>query len=193
MYLSWTFLSILQKLGHRLSALYKTTWSEQTKDEIKQVMTVEYTSSDESSYEPDSDSEVPQLQNYKVKHLKWERARLKSVKQTLDNIYFKSLPRRIRQSLVPRVPHSQESDREMPLNGSLYLCRVSPQYQSPLWAYGKPGNPDPEPEPESGTGTGTGTGTGEINEWFKLGSMIDINTPPPFSTFLARWMTIRGD
>ena len=35
---------------------------------------------------------------------------------------------------------------------------------------------DPEPEPESGTGTGTGTGTGEINEWFKLGSMIDINT-----------------
>ena len=44
------------------------------------------------------------------------------------------------------------------------------------------------PEPESGTGTGTGTG--EINEWFKLGSMININTPP-FSAFLARWMTIR--
>ena len=126
------------------------------------------------------------------KNLKLERARLTSVKQTLDNIYFKSLPRRIRQLLVPRVPHSQESDREMPLNGSLYLCRVSPQYQSPLLrAYGKPGNLDPELEP--GSGTGTGTGTGEINEWFKLGSMIDINTPPPFSTFLARWMTIRGD
>ena len=148
MYLSWAVLSILQKLGHRLSALNKTTWSEQTKDEIKQVMTVEYTSSDESSYEPDSDSEVPQLQNYKVKHLKLERARLTSVKQTLDNIYFKSLPRRIRQLLVPRVPHSQESDREMPLNGSLYLCRVSPQYQSPLLrAYGTR---------KSGSGTGTG-------------------------------------
>lgn len=86
MYLSCAFLSILQKLGHKLSALNKTTWSEQTKDEIKQVLTVEYTSSDESSYEPDSDSEVPQLQNYKVKHLKWERARLTSVKQTLHNI-----------------------------------------------------------------------------------------------------------
>ena len=62
-------------------------------------------------------------------------------------------------------------------------------------AYGKHGNPDPdpEPEPESGTGTGTGTGTGEINEWFKLGSMIDINTPPLLSAFLARWMTIRWD
>ena len=85
------FLSILQ-LGHRLSPLHKTSWSEQTKDEIKQVMTVEYTSSDESSYEPDSDSEVLQLQSYQVKHLKWERTRLTSVKQTLDNVYLKSLP-----------------------------------------------------------------------------------------------------
>ena len=39
----------------------------------------------------------------------------------------------------------------------------------------------------------TGTGTGEINEWFKLRSMIDINTPPPFSAFLARLMMTRGD
>ena len=44
-------------------------------------------------------------------------------------------------------------------------------------------NPDPEPEPEP---------IGEINECFKLGSMIHIKTPPPFSAFLARWMTIRG-
>ena len=64
------FLSILQKLDHRLSALNKTNWSEQTKDEIKQVLSVDYTSFDESSYEPDSDYEVPQLQNYRVKHLK---------------------------------------------------------------------------------------------------------------------------
>ena len=41
--------------------------------------------------------------------------------------------------------------------------------------------------------SGTGTGNGEINEWFKLGSMIDINTPPPLAAFLARWMTIRWD
>ena len=59
-----------------------------------------------------------------------------------------------------------------------------------LWqAYEKPGNPDPEPEPEPEFGTGTG----EINECFKLGSMININTPPPFSTFLARWMMVLGD
>ena len=44
--------------------------------------------------------------------------------------------------------------------------------------------------PESGTGTGTGMG--QINECFKLGSVIRINTPPPFSTFIARWMIIRG-
>ena len=40
------------------------------------------------------------------------------------------------------------------------------------------------------SGTGTGTGIGEINECFKSGSMIHIKTPPPFSAFLARWMTI---
>ena len=132
MYLSCAFLSILQKLGHRLSALHKTTWSNQTKDKIKQVMTVEYTSSDESSYEPDSDSELPQLQSYQVKHLKWERMRLTSVKQTLDNIYLKSLPRRIRQSLVPRVSHSQESDRKIPLNVIDWAVRQSAPARRPV-------------------------------------------------------------
>ena len=69
-----------------------------------------------------------------------------------------------------------------------------PTFSSFSRAYGKHGKPDPEPEPESGTGTGTGNGTGigEINECFKLGSMIHIKTPPPFSAFLARWMMIRG-
>ena len=38
------------------------------------------------------------------------------------------------------------------------------------------------------SGSGSGTGTGQINECFKLGSVIRINTPPPVSTFLARWM-----
>lgn len=132
MYLSCAFLSILQKLGHKLSALNKTTWSEQTKDEIKQVLTVEYTSSDESSYGPDSDSEVPQLQNYKVKHLKWERARLTSVKQTLHNIWLKSLPRQIHESVIPRVPHSQESDREMPLNVRDRAARQSAPARRPV-------------------------------------------------------------
>ena len=50
--------------------------------------------------------------------------------------------------------------------------------------------------PESGIRnpeSGTGTRTGEINECFKLGSMININTTFPFSTFLARWMMVLGD
>ena len=132
MYLSCVFFVNFTEAGHRLSALSKTTWSEQTKDEIKQVLTVEYTSSDESSYEPDSDSEVPQLQNYKVKHLKWERTRLTNVKQTLDNIYLKSLPRRIRQSLVPRVPHSQESEREIPLNVIDWAVRQAAPARRPV-------------------------------------------------------------
>ena len=81
---------------------------------------------------------------------------------------------------------------------NLHGTRSSTTVMFTFWlkqrAYGKPGNPesgngteirnpDPEPEPEPESGT---------NEWFKLGSMIDINTPPPFSAFLARWMMING-
>ena len=67
-----------------------------------------------------------------MKHLKWERTRLTSVKQTLDNIYLKSFPRRIRQSLVPRVPRSQESDREMPLNVTDWAVRKSAPARRPV-------------------------------------------------------------
>ena len=35
-------------------------------------------------------------------------------------------------------------------------------------------------------------GTRQINEWFKLRNIIDINTPPPFSAFLVKWMIIYG-
>ena len=52
-----------------------------------------------------------------------------------------------------------------------YVC-----FNAVLRAYGKSGIRNPE--------------SGEINEWFKLGSMIDNNTRPPFSAFFARWMMI---
>ena len=45
-------------------------------------------------------------------------------------------------------------------------------------------------KPETGTGNGIGNGKGQINQCFKLGSMIN-NAYPPFSAFLARWMIIR--
>ena len=69
-------------------------------------------------------------------------------------------------------------------------------------AYGKAGirNPEmdpgsgirnPERDPESGIRNPV-SGTRQINERFKLRNMIDINTPPPFSAFLTRWMIIYG-
>ena len=39
-----------QKLGHRLCALENTGWTELTKNEMRQVLTLEYTSSDESFF-----------------------------------------------------------------------------------------------------------------------------------------------
>ena len=43
------------------------------------------------------------------------------------------------------------------------------------WVYGKPGNLDPDPDPDPDPAPEPAPA--EINEWFKLGSMIDINRP----------------
>ena len=56
-YLLFLFHVPSQKLAHRINALEKTTWCSETKEEVRQVLTKEYTSSHESSYECDSDRE----------------------------------------------------------------------------------------------------------------------------------------
>ena len=105
-----------QKLEHRIKALEKTTWGDQTKNEVRQVLTAEYTSSDESNYEDDSDCDGVQLTSYKVKHLPWERTKLANAKKILDEIYVKSLSARVRRSRVPRIEHPLASERDIPQN-----------------------------------------------------------------------------
>ena len=106
------YLTFLQKRDHRLTALAKTDWTPTVKDEVQEVLNLAYTSSDESSYEYDSDSERRVLASYKTKHLPWERTRLTKVKKCLDAVYEKGLTRRVRQSRVPRELHEEQSDRD---------------------------------------------------------------------------------
>ena len=110
------FLTVLQKLGHRLAALGKTGWTESTLSEVRSVLTLDYTSSDESCYECPSDSEEVQLTSYKTKRLQWERSRLTKAKKVLDLTYERTLTRRIRLSRVPRELSEEMSDREIPSN-----------------------------------------------------------------------------
>lgn len=102
------------KRDHRLAALAKIDWTPTVKDEVREVLNLAYTSSDESSYEYDSDSERRVLACYKTKHLPWERTRLTKVKKCLDAVYEKGLTRRVRQSRVPRELHEEHSDRDSP-------------------------------------------------------------------------------
>ena len=51
---------------------------------------MEYTSSDESSYECDSDREEAEVAACKVKHLSRERSKLTVAKKILDEIYLRS-------------------------------------------------------------------------------------------------------
>ena len=104
----------MQKRDHRLCALAKIDWTPAVKDEVREVLNLAYTSSDESSYEYDSNSERMVLASYKTKHLPWERTRLTKVKKSLDTVYEKGLTRRVRQSRVPRELHEEHSDRDWP-------------------------------------------------------------------------------
>ena len=108
------YLTFLQKQDHRLAALTKTDGTPTAKDEVREVLNLAYTSSDESSYEYDSDSERRVLACYKTKHLPWERTRLTKVKKCLDAVYEKGLTRRVWQSRVPRELHEEHSDRDLP-------------------------------------------------------------------------------
>ena len=100
----------MQKRDHRLAALAKTDWTPTAKDEVREVFNLAYTSSDESSYEYESDSERRVLACYKTTDLPWERTRLTKVKKCLDAVYEKGLTRRVRQSLVPRELHEEHSE-----------------------------------------------------------------------------------
>ncbi|XP_015778802.1 PREDICTED: uncharacterized protein LOC107356693 [Acropora digitifera] len=75
------------KRDHRLAALAKTDWTPTAKDEVREVLNLAYTSSDESSYEYDSDSERRFLACYKTNHLPWKRTRLTKVKKYLDAVH----------------------------------------------------------------------------------------------------------
>ena len=109
-YLLFLFHVASQKLEHKINALEKTTWCSETKEEVRQVLTMEYTSSDESSYVIQNREEA-ELAAYKVKHLSCEWSKLTDAKQILDEIYLRSLSARVRRSFVPRIPHSVDSER----------------------------------------------------------------------------------
>ena len=108
------YLTFVQKRDHRVAALANTDWTPTVKDEVREILNLAYTSSDESSYKYDSDSECRVLASYKTKHLPREQTRLTKVKKCLDAVYEKGLIRRVRQSCVPRELHEEHSDRDFP-------------------------------------------------------------------------------
>ena len=83
---------------------------------MKRDLTLEYTSSDESDYEENSDTEEMELKAYEVKALPWQRSTLTNLKNKLDGIYVKSLSKRSRELLVPRKRGELISNRELPQN-----------------------------------------------------------------------------
>ena len=92
---------------------------------MREVLTLEYTSSDESDYNsPSEDEGEPQLVAYKIKRLSWERTQLAKAKKALDELHWKSLSKRARNFTVPRINHPQPSLRPIPINPLPWAVRM---------------------------------------------------------------------
>jgi len=112
-----------QKLTRRKDSLEKTDLREKTKEEVWKVLTPEYTSSDESEYEDNPDTNESELVRYNLKQLPWQRSKLKLIKKHLDNVYYKSMPRRTKAMLVPRHREGLVSSRAIPENAFAWAAR----------------------------------------------------------------------
>ena len=120
--------------------LDKVTWQDNTKEEVRAVLIPEYTSSDESVYSEDEDSGKEFVSRYLVKHLSWERNRLTSIKKTLDDAYMASLNKCVRNAVLPRSRHPQDSRRPAPESPQSWAVRTAAHCLMPS----TPGDSDSE-------------------------------------------------
>ncbi len=99
-------------------------WSEERKAAIEMAVgSTSYTSSDESDFSEDENSERV-LSGYLVKKLPWERKTLTKAKKDLDDAYKKSLKPRARVNLVTRRVHPRPSTRCPPTDVLEWAVRV---------------------------------------------------------------------
>lgn len=123
-------------------------WQDNTKEEVRAVLIPEYTSSDESVYSEDEESGKEFVSRYLVKHLSWERNRLTRVKKTLDDAYMASLNKRIRNAILPRSPHPQDSTRPVPESPETWAVRTAAHRLMPSPS-GHCRTPDTTPDSET--------------------------------------------
>ena len=117
-----------------MATLEKTDLSDDAKRETREVLTMEYTSSDESEREQNSDSEERmEVTKYVVKKLRWQRTKLTNIKTTLDNLHIRSLSKRTRRMRVPRVIGKAVSTRPLPENTVEWAVRMPVEARQALF------------------------------------------------------------
>ncbi|XP_031557645.1 uncharacterized protein LOC116294229 isoform X2 [Actinia tenebrosa] len=113
---------IRDKLQRQLDMLEKVNCGQEKREKHREVLTLEYTSSDESDISEDEDGK-PQLKSYLTKKFPWERTCLRKTKELLDQKYLDSLPMRSRRSMLPRRKHTMFSTRPIPNNPQEWAVR----------------------------------------------------------------------
>lgn len=113
----------MQKIDRRIAVVEQMDWEEAKKERVKQCLTKEYTSSDESEVSEDESGD--KTKRFVVKRLSWEGRKLRELKDSLDLYYRTRLNRSSIRLQSERVLRDSFSQRGPPENAPKWTLKNS--------------------------------------------------------------------
>ena len=113
----------MQKIDRRIAVVEQMDWEEARKERVKQYLTKEYTSSDESEVSEDESGDT--TKRFAVKRLSWEGRKLRELKDSLDLYYRRKLNQSSKRLQSERVLSNSFSQRGPPENAPKWTLKQS--------------------------------------------------------------------
>ena len=113
----------MQKIDRRIAVVEQMDWEEARKERVKQYLTKEYTSSDESEVSEDESGDT--TKRFAVKRLSWEGRKLRELKDSLDLYYRRKLNQSNKRLQSERVLSDSFSHRGPPENSPKWTLKQS--------------------------------------------------------------------
>ena len=113
----------MQKIDRRIAVVEQMDWEEAGKERVKQYLTKEYTSSDESEVSEDESGDT--TKRFAVKRLSWEGRKLRELKDSLDLYYRRKLNQSSKRLQSERVLSNSFSQRGPPENAPKWTLKQS--------------------------------------------------------------------
>lgn len=113
----------MQKIDRRIAVVEQMDWEEARKERVKQYLTKEHTSSDESEVSEDESGDT--TKRFAVKRLSWEGRKLRELKDSLDLYYRRKLNQSSKRLQSERVLSDSFSQWGPPENAPKWTLKQS--------------------------------------------------------------------